>query len=169
MSKALTPTKSRFHFGWHDQLPDDLLDEGYFIGIRFRRIVAYLLDLFFIGLLLVLLWTAGSVLVVMTFGLFWPVLVALTAILGVAYNTFTVGSIHAATWGMRIMGVKAYSFDGRRPDYVQALVAAIVFYVTVPLTYSLILLVSLFNPRGRLLHDYLSGLIFARDRDPLAD
>ena len=49
--------------------------------------------------------------------------------------------------------------DGGRPSYPLAAVQTIVFYTTVGLTSWLVLLVALFNARGRTLHDYLCGTL----------
>jgi uncharacterized RDD family membrane protein YckC len=166
MDKAMTQTKPKINFGWHDGIPDALADDGYFAGIRSRRVFAYLIDVLIIGLLLVALWTIGLIFTVMTFGLLFPVLATLSAILPLIYHTITIGGAGRGTWGMRAMDLRAYSVDGARPNYVQALVFAFGFYLTVSFTTFLVLLVALFNARGRLVHDYVSGLVVARSENP---
>jgi uncharacterized RDD family membrane protein YckC len=81
-----------------------------------------------------------------------------------AYHTWLIGGPSSATVGMQIMGVEVRTWDGRRPGYVQAALQTVVFYTSVALTSWLILLVALFNPRRRCLHDFLCGTIVIRSR-----
>ena len=51
---------------------------------------------------------------------------------------------------------------GGPPDYLIAFIHAAIFYLSVAATSSLILLVSLFNPRGRCLHDFVIDVVIRR-------
>jgi uncharacterized RDD family membrane protein YckC len=60
------------------------------------------------------------------------------------------------------LGIRGRSWEGERPDFWQALLMAVLFYVTVVCTSLLILLVVLINDRRRAVHDYLSGVVVIR-------
>jgi len=131
-------------------------------SIRLRRIFAYLIDILCIG---VITWVAGFVAVflgIITFGALAPVLFLAVALIPVAYNTLLVGGSWNATVGMRFMNMRMEGQDGQEPDYLTALVHAVVFYLSIAATSSLILLVSLFNPRGRCLHDFVANVVIRR-------
>jgi len=54
---------------------------------------------------------------------------------------------------MRFCGIALRSLDGSRPGYFRAIIHTAVFYLTVPTTGWLILLVALVTPGNRTLHD----------------
>jgi uncharacterized RDD family membrane protein YckC len=104
---------------------------------------------------------ALSVLSVLSFGLLSP-LWAIMGVVPLAYHTLTIGGRHSSTWGMRLFDVEMRSWTGGRPDYLQAMLTTIVFYVSMTSTGGLILLLGLFNRRRRLLQDLLCGVIAVR-------
>ena len=63
---------------------------------------------------------------------------------------------------MAALDVEVRSWNGRRPDLLQAFIQTAVFYLTVAVTSWLILLVALFTNRNRTLHDYLAGTLAVR-------
>jgi uncharacterized RDD family membrane protein YckC len=67
---------------------------------------------------------------------------------------------------MRLVQLTVRRTDGGRPDFAQALIFSLLFYATIALTSSLILLVALLTPRKRTLHDLLSGLVILRSDVP---
>ena len=79
-----------------------------------------------------------------------------------AYHTLLVSGRHSATIGMRAFGLQLHSWNGERPVFLQALAHTALFYVTVGLTGSLILLFALFNRRRCTLHDVLTGMLMLR-------
>ncbi|MEE8534923.1 MAG: RDD family protein, partial [Kiloniellales bacterium] len=82
------------------------------------------------------------------------------------YHSYFVGH-DGATPGMRLLDVEIRVWTGRRPDYVQAFLVALLFYATVLPTSWLVLVVALFNERNRTLHDLLTGtLAVRRSRHP---
>ena len=123
-----------------------------------RRIVAYLLDLLFIGIVSWVVSFVLTLLAILSFGLLSVLFIALPAV-GVLYGALTIGGAGSATWGMRLLSLEVRRTDGGRPDFGQALVFSLLFYATVSLTSWLILLVALITPRHRALHDILSGLV----------
>jgi len=146
---------------WAGDPPEPFAAPEYYVGVLWRRVFAYGVDLIFIGMLLVLLWILLATLTVASFGLLSPlwVLLGLTPL---AYHTLLIGGPRSATLGMRLFGIEVRSWTGERPHYLQALVQTAVFYITTAPTCSLILLVALFNRRRRTLHDLLAGTLVIR-------
>jgi uncharacterized RDD family membrane protein YckC len=133
--------------------PPELFD-----GLLWRRPLAYLIDAVLIGILLMgWLW-----LVLMTLGLLWPLTSLAFLLIPIGYHAYLVGGRHSATLGMRACGLEVRTWDDDHPDVWQALLMAILFYVTVVATSCLILIVALFNDRRRTVHDYLSGVVVTR-------
>lgn len=132
-----------------------------FIGITSKRVFAYLIDLVVIALLSGLIWVCMVVLGLLTLGLLFPLLPVLMALVPLAYHTLGIVGPAQATPGMRMMGVRVVSLadQGGGPSLAQALVQTVAFYGSISLTGSLILVVALFNPRRRTLHDWLAGTV----------
>jgi uncharacterized RDD family membrane protein YckC len=141
---------------------EPLSDPMLFDGIRSRRILGYLVDLILIALLSVAVWFALVFAGVLTLGVLLPLLPIGVALVPLAYHTLQVCGPRSATIGMRLFGVEVRNWTGTRPDLLQAFLMTALFLTTMALTGSLILLVSLFNSRGRTLHDYLSGTVVVR-------
>jgi uncharacterized RDD family membrane protein YckC len=141
---------------------EPLSDPALFDGIRSRRVLGYFVDLILIALLSVAVWFALVFAGVLTLGLLLPILPIAVALVPLAYHTLQVCGPHSATVGMRLFGVEVRNWTGSRPDLLQAFLMTALFLTTIALTGSLILLVSLFNVRGRTLHDYLSGTVVVR-------
>lgn len=156
---ALRP--GRFH--WQGEAPDPIAIPALFDGARWRRIVAYLIDVVIVLLLAGLLWLAGSVFIVLTLGALTPLVVIGAALLPIAYHTFFIGGPRNATLGMQMMDLRVVAWNGNRPTYLQAGIQTVLFYLTVPTTNGLILLVSLFNDRGRCVHEMLCGTLTIND------
>ena len=148
---------------WFGAMPAWLDRPEHFESLGRRRAFAYLVDLLFIA---VVVWAVAfvlSVLSVISFGLLSP-LWAIMGAVPLAYHTLTIGGRHGATWGMRLFDVEMRSWTGGRPDYLQAMLTTIVFYVSMGMTGGLIVLLGLFNRRRRLLQDLLCGVIAVRTR-----
>lgn len=132
-----------------------------FDGIITARALAYIAD---IAVLLVIFLAATvifGILGVLTFGLLWPG-AALSPLITLAYFTLTLGGPHSATPGMRWQGIELRTWDGRRPGYIQAAVQTILFYITVGVSWAIVLIVPFFNERRRGLHDFLCGTVVVR-------
>jgi len=102
------------------------------------------------------------VLWLMSFGLLGPLLWFLFGLVPLAYHTLLLCGPASATFGMRVFDLELRSVSGERPSFVQALIQTALFYVTVGMTCSLILLIALFNRRRRTLHDFLAGTVMIR-------
>lgn len=143
-------------------MPDPAAYPEIYEGVPWRRVAAYAVDLVCIGVLAIFVWLVFAVLWLLSFGLLGPVLWFLFGLLPLAYHTLLLSGRRSATLGMRCFDLELRSVTGERPGFVQALVQTALFYVTVAMTCSLILLVALFNRRRRTLHDFLSGAVMVR-------
>lgn len=134
-------------------------DLSAFDGVLWRRTLAYFLDLFFAFLfflpLAAFLFLGGFI----TFALLWAPLPFLWLGVNVVYYVALVGGGKSSTWGHRLLGLRVVPQEGQPPSYFQALLQIFVFYVSVGITYGLVLLVGLFNAKSRLIHDYFSGIV----------
>jgi uncharacterized RDD family membrane protein YckC len=153
--------------GWTGSAPDPLARPALYDGILWRRSFAYLVDACLILAINVAIHVGLILVGIVTLGLLLPiVLLAMSVIMfvtvAVLYDTLCVGGPKSATPGMRLFDVEARTWLGPRPDYLQAFLNSVLFYVSVSFTSFLILAVALFTPRHRALHDYLSGMVFVR-------
>ncbi|MEX0921171.1 MAG: RDD family protein [Rhodovibrionaceae bacterium] len=151
---------------WKLTPPNPLDDPDLYDGIIVRRVVGYAIDVLILLLIGGALWIALWILAIISLGLLSP-LFAIAAILPLLYHSFFIGS-GGATPGMRAMDVEVRTWTGLPPSYAEAFIQTAVFYVTVPPTSALILLVALFNDRHRTLHDFLSGTVVVRRQRLLA-
>ncbi|TAN59158.1 MAG: RDD family protein [Magnetospirillum sp.] len=141
----------------------------YYLGITARRVYAYLLDIVVVGLLSGMAFVASVILGALTLGLLWPLLMVVLGLVPILYHTLAIGGPRSATLGMRVAGIKVMSIapgaeqDGGRPTLLQAMIQTIGFYGSIAITCTLILLVALFNPRRRTLHDFLAGTVVVND------
>ncbi len=141
---------------------DPVLNPELFDGVTFRRMAAYAIDLLIVAILVFVAMTVFWVLGILSFGVLSPVLVTVLPFIPLAYHTFFIGGPNAATIGMGLFGIEVRRMDGGRPGYLQAALLTVVFYVSVGVTGWLILLIALFNGRGRTFHDYLCGTVTIR-------
>jgi uncharacterized RDD family membrane protein YckC len=131
-------------------------------GVLWRRVCAYLLDLVFIGVIAIGVWLLFAVLWLLSFGLLGPLLWLLFSLIPLAYHTLLLSGPRSATFGMRCFDLELRTLSGERPSFAQALVTTVLFYVSVAMTGSLVLLATLFNRRRRTLHDFLTGTVMVR-------
>ncbi|MBS8258960.1 RDD family protein [Roseibium polysiphoniae] len=138
---------------------DALVQPELFEGVRTRRIFAFLID----AIAVAILFLPAAVLVfflgIFTLGLGWLLFAVLSPILPIAYTAFTLGGPNAATPGMRAMGLEMRLWYGARPYPLLAAVHVILFWFSISLLTPLILLISLFSDRKRLLHDIVLGTL----------
>ena len=143
-------------------IPDPAAFPEVYEGVLWRRVAAYLVDLLCIGIVAVGLWIVFAMLWLMSFGLLGPLLWFLFGLIPLAYHTLLLSSARSATIGMRVFDLELRSVSGERPSFLQALIQTALFYITVSMTCSLVLLVALFNRRRRTLHDFLAGTVMIR-------
>jgi len=154
-----------YDFPWptdHCVTPDPAVFPEVYEGVLWRRILAYMVDLVCIAIIAVGAWVVFAVLTVVSLGLLGPLLWFLFGLVPLAYHTLLLSGPRSATFGMRCFDLELRSVTGARPSFGQALIQTALFYATVGLTGSLILLVALFNRRGRTLHDFLAGTVMIR-------
>jgi uncharacterized RDD family membrane protein YckC len=149
-------------YRWTGTPPDPLAHPELYDGLIWRRLLAYAFDCIVMGLLVFAAWFSLVILGVLSFGLLLPLVPVLIALVPVAYHALQVGSRHHATLGMRLLDVEVRTWTGGVPDVWQGFLMAALFYATLAITCSLILLVVLFNDRRRTIHDYLSGVVVVR-------
>jgi uncharacterized RDD family membrane protein YckC len=133
-----------------------------FEGVLARRVVAFVIDVFLIGVPVALAYVFAFIFTIVTFGLgavlFW-VLPPATAIWAIVYFGLTLGSPASATIGMRMMDLEMRTWYGAPAYFVLGAVHAIFFWLSVSFFTPFILLVAFFNKRARLLHDMLLGTV----------
>jgi uncharacterized RDD family membrane protein YckC len=154
-----------YDFPWHaDRLamPDPAVFPEVYEGMLWRRVLAYAVDLFLIAIIAVGMWIVFALLTVLSLGLLAPLLWFVFGLIPLAYHTLLLSGPRSATLGMRCFDLELRSATGGRPGFLQALIQTALFFITVGMTGSLILLVVLFNRRRRTLHDFLAGTVMVR-------
>ena len=157
---------------WDTTPPDPLDRPELYDSVIMRRITGFVVDVILIGILYWVLFFALGLLAVFSFGLLSPLLLLLP-ILGVLYHSYFIGSA-GATPGMKLMDLEVRSWTGKPVDFAQAFIMTAIFYVTMPPTGGLILLVALFtesSPVASIMR-LLTGLackavVFLRTNPPL--
>ncbi len=142
---------------------DPAIQPELYDGLRTRRIFAFFIDACFILALMVAASVVIAVLGFFTLGLGWLLLPLVWPFVAILYTMFTLGGPRSATPGMRMAGIKMQTWYGAPMYPLLALVHAIGFWFSVVLLTPFILLVCLFSPRKRLLHDIVLGTVVIRD------
>ena len=137
-------------------------DTRAYSGVRTRRILAFLLDYFFVLLLTIPFAILVTILGLLTFGLGWALYSVLLPMVAILYVWNTLGSTAQATTGMRIMGIRLEKLDGSRIDGMTAVVHSVLFWAGNVILTPLVLVVTLFSDRKRTLHDLLLGTVVTR-------
>jgi uncharacterized RDD family membrane protein YckC len=131
-------------------------------GVRTRRVFAFLIDFAVIVALMVVAYVVIAIVGIFTLGLLWLLFPAVWPVVAILYSVLTLGGPHSATPGMRFMGIEIRNLRGERIDYAIALFHALGFWFSIVILTPLILLVALFTPRKRLLHDLIIGTVAVR-------
>ncbi len=148
-------------------LPDPATAPELFEGVLARRSIAYLIDLFILGLIVAALTIVGGIAGLLTFGLAWAALVFVVPLAIVMYYGSTLGSPKRATVGMQIMDIVLTPTRGQPLDGWMAVLHALVFWITFWVCWPVSLLFALFTPRQQMIHDLLVGTLMVR-RSPMA-
>ncbi|KJF69336.1 RDD family protein [Rhizobium nepotum] len=133
-------------------------------GVLSRRVFAFLIDYAIVLLLCIPAAVIVFFLGVITLGLGFFLYPALFVIVAVLYFGATLSGSSQATPGMRSMGIAMARMDGRRIDFLLAIVHIVLFWVINSVLTPLILLAGLFTERSRLVHDFLLGTVMVRTR-----
>lgn len=159
MAERILPSFELHVEGDPGAIPDPLAHPECYHGVALKRVLAYFVDVVIIAAILGVAALVFVVAGILTLGLLTPVLFAVFALIPLGYHTLLIGGPRSATIGMRAFGLEVRSLTLGHPDYVQALVQTAIFYLSVGLTAWLILIIALFNPRRRTLHDFIAGTV----------
>ncbi len=133
-----------------------------FEGVLARRVVAFMIDVFLIGVPVALAYVFTFIFTIVTLGLgavlFW-LLPPATVVWALVYFGLTLGSPASATIGMRMMDLEMRTWYGAPAYFVLGAVHAVFFWLSISFFTPFILLVAFFNARRRLLHDMLLGTV----------
>jgi len=143
----------------HRDVFDPVRNPELFSGVRSRRIFAFLIDVIAIAILTFGAGIVVFILGVFTLGLGFLLYAILPTAVALTYVAFTLGGPLAATPGMRAMGLEMRLWYGAKPYPLLAAVHALLFWFSISLLTPLVLLVSLFSDRKRLLHDIVLGTV----------
>ncbi|MBN9669828.1 RDD family protein [Roseibium aggregatum] len=138
---------------------DPLRNPELFSGVRSRRMFAFCVDVIVIAILTFLAGIVVFFLGIFTLGLGFMLYAILPTAVALLYVAFTLGGPQASTFGMRSMGLEMRLWYGARPYPLLAAIHALLFWFSISLLTPLVLLVSLFSDRKRLLHDIVLGVV----------
>ena len=134
-------------------------------GILMPRLVAYVIDLFIVGVISLLAWMIVGFLGLLTFGIGWLLFPIVGICSAMAYAAITIGGPRQATIGMRVSSISVDRSDGSPPDGITAAAHCLLFYVatfTIGLL-ALTVAIGMLRSDGRMGHDLLTGLVLVRD------
>jgi uncharacterized RDD family membrane protein YckC len=131
-------------------------------GVLSRRVFAFILDYVIVLLLCIPAAVIVFFLGIITLGLGFMLYPALFVIVALLYFGMTLGGPSQASPGMRAMGISLMRMDGRRLDFMTAMVHTVLFWLINSVLTPLILLAGLFTEKSRLVHDMLLGTVVVR-------
>lgn len=130
-----------------------------FEGVMSRRAVAFILDAIALFIICAVLSVPFFILGILTFGLLFFFYGLFIAAIVLGYITLSLGGEDGATPGMRAMQIELRTLDGYRPTRAIAFVHGFLFFAFNSIVSPLILLIGLFNRRGRLAHDFVCNTV----------
>jgi uncharacterized RDD family membrane protein YckC len=141
---------------------DPWLQPELFRGVLTRRVFAFLIDLVVLSIPIVL-----AVVFIFFFGIItltigwwlYGLLGPASVIWALVYYGASLGGVHSATLGMRVMDLQLRTWTGAPGYFVLGAAHALLFWLSVSFFTPLVLLVGLFNGRRRLLHDLILGTV----------
>ena len=139
-----------------------LSNKALFDSVRTRRLMAFIMDYFFIFLLCVLAVPLVAIFGIATFGFGWLLYAILAPTVALTYIAWTVGGPKQGTWGMQIMDICLVRYDGQPTDWMTGVVHAVLFWVFHSVLTPAIALIALFTRHKRLLHDIVLGTVAVR-------
>ena len=131
-------------------------------GVLTQRAFAFVIDYTIVLLLCIPAAVVVFFLGIITLGLGFFLYPALFVIVALLYFGVTLGGPSQATLGMRALGIAMMRLDGRRIDFLTAMVHTVLFWIINSVLTPLILLAGLFTDRSRLVHDMLLGTVVDR-------
>jgi uncharacterized RDD family membrane protein YckC len=133
-----------------------------FEGVLSRRVVAFLIDMAVLAIAMTAVVVIIAIFGLVTLGIGWLLFFLISPIfvvLAIVYFGSTLGSPASATLGMRAMDLEMRLWYGAPMYFLLAAVHVIMFWISISVFTPLILVVGLFNPRKRLLHDLICGTV----------
>ncbi|MFD1743948.1 RDD family protein [Rhizobium helianthi] len=131
-------------------------------GVLSRRVFAFIIDYMLVLLLCIPAAIVVFFLGIITLGLGFALYPALFVLTALVYFGLTLGGRSQASPGMRAAGIAMVRLDGRRIDFMTAVVHMVLFWILNSILTPLILLAGLFVERSRLVHDLLLGTVVVR-------
>jgi uncharacterized RDD family membrane protein YckC len=131
-------------------------------GVLSRRVLAFIVDYMIVLLLCIPAAVVVFLLGIITLGLGFMLYPALFVIVALLYFGLTLGGPNQASPGMRMAGIAVARVDGKRMDFLTAMVHTVLFWLINSILTPLILLAGLFIERSRLVHDLLLGTVVVR-------
>jgi uncharacterized RDD family membrane protein YckC len=148
-------------------LPDPATAPELFEGVLTRRVMAFVLDMIIIGALVLIVSIVGLIAGFFTFGLSWVALLVVIPLSIVMYYAATLGSARRATLGMQMMDIVLTPTREQALNGGLAFVHALLFWVTVWISWPISLVIALLTPRRQMVHDLVAGTLMVR-RSPMA-
>ncbi len=142
---------------------DPWLQPDLFAGVLTKRFFGFLIDLVVLSIPIVLVSIFILIFGVITLGLGWflfGLISPVVVIWALVYYGASLGGVHGATVGMRMMGIQMRTRTGDRPYFMLGAIHAILYWLSVSFLTPFIVLVGLFNGRRQLLHDMVLGTVF---------
>ncbi len=133
-----------------------------FRGVLTRRVFAFLIDLIVLSIPVIFGYLFIAVFGLITLGLGWALFWLAwpaTVVWAVIYYGASIGGIHSATLGMRVMDLELRTWYGAPGYFVLGAMHAVLFWVSISFLSPFVVLVGLFNGRRRLLHDIVLGTV----------
>jgi uncharacterized RDD family membrane protein YckC len=138
------------------------LEDYRYDGVRTRRVLAFMLDYAIVVVLIVAGAVALAFLGLVTFGAAWLLYPLLGLGIAILYVGTTLGGPNQATPGMRFFSLRIARDDGQAADFLTAVLHGLVFWAAHAMLTPLLLAVSLFSARKRLVHDMVLGVSTVR-------
>lgn len=131
-------------------------------GVRTRRVLAFLIDYVLIAFCCVVFAIIVFFLGIFTLGLGWLLYLVLPALVAMGYVGTTMGGPAQATPGMQFFSLKIVREDHARVDPFLAVLHGVIFWVAHIVLTPVLLVVSLFSSKKRLVQDILLGTMIVR-------
>ncbi|WP_245780983.1 RDD family protein [Litoreibacter janthinus] len=137
----------------YDALPDPLTQPAFYDGVGVKRLLAWVVDTVFVGMI-------AAVIASIPLFLLWFVFPLVFLVVSLIYR---IGSIRAfsATPGMRLFNIELRNHEGHRLDGSEAAMHTIGFMIAsaffIPQVASVFLM--LMSERGQGLHDMFTGIV----------
>ena len=131
-------------------------------GVRTRRILAFFVDYAIIVFLAIIAAVAVFFLGILTLGLGWLLYPVLGLAVALSYVAMTMGGPRQATLGMDFFSIRIERDDGTPIDWITAIVHTCIFWAANIAFTPLMLVISLFSARKKLIQDILLGTVIVR-------